>query len=74
MNMDTQTVILASISLLGTLTGTFGGILTSNKMVTYRLEQLEKKVESHNNVIDRVYRLEQQNAVQDEKIKELMER
>lgn len=72
--IDTQTVILASISLLGTLTGTFGGILTSNKLVTYRLEQLEKKVESHNSVIDRVYRLEQQNAVQDEKIKELMER
>lgn len=72
--IDTQTVILASISLLGTLTGTFGGILTSNKLVTYRLEQLEKKVESHNSVIDRVYRLEQQNAVQDEKIKELMEK
>lgn len=39
----------AILSLLGTLCGTFGGILVSAKLTNYRLEQLEKKVEKHNN-------------------------
>lgn len=43
----------------GTLIGTFGGILVSNKLTNYRLAQLEKKVDKHNNVIERTYRLEE---------------
>ena len=39
-----------------------------NALMFYRLEQLEKKVEKHNNLVDRTYRLEEQTAVQDEKI------
>lgn len=61
-------VIVAIISLIGTLGGTFGGILTSSKLTNYRLEQLEKKVEKHNSVIERTYNLEQRQAVEDEKI------
>ena len=49
---------LAGMSLLGTLAGTFGGILVSNKLTTYRIEQLEKKVAAHNNVVERTYKLE----------------
>lgn len=41
-----ETVIIALISFLGTLVGTFGGIVTSSKLINYRIEQLEKKVES----------------------------
>jgi hypothetical protein len=62
-------VLVALISLIGTLGGTFGGILTSSKLTNYRLEQLEKKVEKHNNVVERVYVLEKHEAVIDEEIK-----
>ena len=64
-----DTVMVALIGLLGSAGGAFGGILVSSKLTQYRLEQLEKKVEVHNGVIDRVYKLEQHNEVQDEKIR-----
>lgn len=64
-----ETIIIALISLIGTLGGTFGGILVSNRLTTYRIEQLEIKVNKHNNVIERVYKIEQHDAVIDEKIK-----
>lgn len=38
-------------------------------LITYRLEQLEKKVDLHNNVIERTYRLEEQSALHEEKLK-----
>lgn len=62
-------VIVAIIGLFGSAAGAFGGILISSKLTQYRLEQLEKKVEVHNGVIDRVYRLEERTEVQEEKIK-----
>ena len=55
--MDT-TIAVALISFLGTIIGTFAGILTSTKLINYRLEQLEKKVDKHNNLVERMYRLE----------------
>ena len=62
-------IIVALISLIGTLGGSFGGIITANKLTTYRIQQLEKKVEKHNNVIERVYNLEKNEAVIEEEIK-----
>ena len=53
-----ETILAALLSLLGTLIGTFGGIVTGSKLMMYRIEQLEKKVEKHNNVIERTYKLE----------------
>lgn len=64
-----ETVIVAMLSLFGTLVGSFGGIVTANKLVNYRLQELEKKVEKHNSVIERVYELERHEAVVDEEIK-----
>ena len=52
-----ESVVVALISLMGTLGGTLGGILVSNKLTNYRIEQLEKKVEKHNGVIERVYEI-----------------
>ena len=52
-------IIIAGLSLLGTLAGTAGGIIVSGKLVNYRIEQLEKKVEKHNNLITRTFKLEQ---------------
>lgn len=62
-------VIIGLLSLIGTLGGTLGGILVSNKLTVYRIEQLEKKVENHNNVIDRTYKLETDAAVFHEEMK-----
>ena len=64
-----STITVAVISGLFTLVGTLGGILASSKLTAYRIEQLERKVDKHNQVIDRVYRLEQRDAVFDEEIK-----
>ena len=62
-------VITAALSLVGTLVGTLGGIALSTTLTKYRIEQLEKKVEKHNNLITRTYKLEQEFAVMDEKVK-----
>lgn len=67
----TEAIIVAVLSLIGTLGGTFGGILTASKLTNYRIEQLEKKVEAHNKVIDRVYNLEKNEAVMEEEIEHL---
>ena len=56
--MDTTAIILGIISFLGTVIGTFAGIITSAKLTNYRLEQLEKKVDKHNQLIERVYSVE----------------
>ena len=64
-----ESVLVALLALIGTLGGTFGGILTANKLKNYRIEQLEKKVEKHNKVVDRVYVLEKDKAVIEEEIK-----
>lgn len=66
-----STIIVAILSLLGTLIGSLGGIVASNKLVIYRIQELEKKVEKHNSVIDRVYNLEKHEALVDEEIEHL---
>ena len=42
-----DTVLIALLSLVGTMVGAFSGILVANKLVNYRLEQLEKKVDKY---------------------------
>ena len=56
--IDNTVIIASALSLIGTLIGTLGGILVSNKLTTYRIEQLETKVTKHNNLIERTYVLE----------------
>ena len=63
-----ETLIVALLSLAGTAVGSIAGILTANKLTNYRIEQLEKKVEKHNSVIERVYQLEKQEALIEEEI------
>lgn len=55
-----STIIVSVISLIGTLGGSLGGILVANKLTNYRVEQLEKKVEKHNSIVERTYKLEGQ--------------
>lgn len=59
-------VIVALLSLAGTLIGSLSGILVANKLVNYRLQQLEKKVDKHNNLIDRMYHAEMCISVLDQ--------
>ena len=66
-----EVVIVAIISLTGTLIGTFGGIMASSKLTIYRIEQLEKKVEKHNNLVERVYRLEDNDKLLEQRIETL---
>lgn len=54
----TEAIITSILSLVGTLGGTFGGILISSKLTNFRIEQLENKVEKHNSVVERTFKLE----------------
>lgn len=67
----TPEIVVGVLSLIGTLCGTVGGILAANKLVTYRLEQLEKKVDKHNNVIERMYKIEERVAIIETDIKDI---
>ena len=62
----TDTVIVAIISLLGTLLGSFGG----TQLEKYRIEQLEKKVEKHNSIVERTYILEEKVKVANHRIED----
>ena len=64
-----ETVLVALIGLCGSGLGSLFGVLVSSKLTQYRLEQLEKKVQAHNSLIDRTYRLEERTELQEEKIK-----
>ncbi|WP_346905082.1 hypothetical protein [Faecalicatena contorta] len=62
-----DTVFVAVLSLVGTLAGSFGG----TQLIKYRIEQLEKKVEKHNSVMERTFRLEEQMKVANHRIQDL---
>lgn len=67
--MDISTIIVGLISLLGTLGGSWMGVKQANRLVNWRIDQLESKVNKHNNLVERVYRLEEAESVFDEKLK-----
>lgn len=62
-------VISALIALAGSVIGTFAGIMTGSKLTEYRLKELEKKVEKHNNLVERIYILEDKSNLHDERFK-----
>ena len=61
-------VIIAVLSLLGTMAGSYFSNRKGQALIAYRLEQLEEKVNKHNNLIERTYKLEELTALQEEKI------
>ena len=63
----TSEVFVALCSLIGTALGTFGG----TKLMSYRIEQLEKKVEKHNSVVERMAVMENKMTVADHRISDL---
>ena len=64
-------VIVALISLCGTALGAFGGIVTSAKLTTYRLSQLEKKADKHNNFAERIPIVEEKIKVINHRLDDL---
>jgi hypothetical protein len=64
-----ETIIVAILSLVGTLGGSYLAFRKSTALIAYRLEQLEIKVNKHNNLVERTYQLEKQCGLFDEKIK-----
>lgn len=60
-----DSIIVGLLSLFGTLAGSFGGM----RLMSYRIEALEKRVDKHNNLIERTYKLEEKDAIHDEQIK-----
>lgn len=69
-----ETIIVSVISLIGTLGGSLGGILVANKLTNYRVEQLEKKVEKHNSVVERTFKLEGRMTEAEHDIRDLKAR
>ena len=57
MNVDFLTGV---VSLIASLVGTFGGIITSTKLTNYQINELKKRVDKHNNVIERTYKLQEE--------------
>lgn len=67
--MDYSSIIVGVLAFAGTL---IGSLISNNKtqaLVTYRLQQLENKVNKHNNLVERMYNLEEKQMVMEEQIK-----
>ncbi len=61
MKIIDSTIIVALISMAGTIIGSMIGVMKSNDKTLYRIEQLEKKVEAHNNLVERMTIVEKSN-------------
>lgn len=64
-------VLVALVGAGGSVLGSLLGVLASNKLTNYRIEQLEKKVDKHNNLIDRTYKLEKKVDMLSQHVDEL---
>ena len=65
----TETIIVALIAFAGTFGGSLFAHRRTTALIAYRLEQLENKVNKHNNLVERTYKLEERCEVFDEKMK-----
>lgn len=64
-------IVIAFLGIIGSAIGSFGGILSSQRMVKYRLNKLEEKVDKHNNLVERMSSLEIRNKVCEHRIENL---
>lgn len=64
-----ESIIVSLIGLAGSAIGSILGVIASARLTSYRLEQLEKKVQAHNNLIERMYQVEERTELQEEKIR-----
>lgn len=64
-----ETIIVAIISFMGTAIGSLVAVVSSSNLTKYRIEELTKQVQKHNEVVERTFKLEEHAAVIDEQIK-----
>ncbi len=64
-----ENIIVAALALVGTLAGAYLANRKSSALIVYRLEELEKRVQAHNNLVERTYHLEERTEVQEEKLR-----
>lgn len=64
-----ENIVVAVLALAGTLAGAYLANRKSSALIAYRLEELEKRVQAHNNLVERTYRLEERTELQEEKLK-----
>lgn len=69
--MQYETIVVAVLSLIGTLAGAYLSNKKSSALIAYRLERLEEKANSINTIEERVYHIEENQSVVDEKIKNM---
>lgn len=69
MGFDISTIIVAFLALVGTLTGAYLSNSKTKALLAYRLERLEERVNKHNNLVERTYRIEEDQEILKEKIK-----
>lgn len=69
MGFDVSTIIVAFLALVGTLTGAYLSNSKVKALLAYRLERLEERVNKHNNLVERTYRIEEEQEIIKEKIK-----
>lgn len=65
-------IVVALLSMCGTAFGSIVGVMTANKLTTYRIEQLEKKVEQHNHLSERMVVVEQSTKSAHHRIDEIV--
>lgn len=66
-------IIVALLSLMGTLAGSLIGVITSNRLTNYRIEQMEHKVNKHNHLVERMVVVEQSTKSAHHRLDELIE-
>jgi len=65
----TETIVVALLSLVGTMIGSVAAVATSSSLTNYKIEELKKQVEKHNSLVERTFKLEEHVSVIDEQIK-----
>lgn len=71
MQIVDSTIVVALISFAGTVLGSMLGVLKSNDKTLYRIEQLEKKVEAHNQLVERMTIVEQETKANEQRLERL---
>ena len=66
-----EAIFVALLGFAGTLLGSLFGVLAAQKLTQYRLAQLEEKVNKHNNLIERTFKLEGRMDEAEHDIKDL---
>lgn len=64
-------VLVAIVGAIGSGICSILGVLASSKLTQYRLEQLEKKVQAHNNLVERMYAVEREQNILKQHVEDL---